>query len=484
VISDVYDYQDAAGGYLYSVVIERTETGKSVKQGVREGESFAWGVNGRPRVLYRLPELVAHLQGGSAKPIYVVEGEKDAESLRALGLVATTNPMGAGKWTEEHTEALQGARCVRVVADRDEPGRAHARAVYAALAPVVDSIELLEPPPDLGEHADVTDLLGAGRSLSELVPLDPPEAAVPFALKVHTAREIAALPDPPAGDLLLGPLLVRGQRTIVGAHTGEGKTTMGLALVAAVALERDFLGWKGSDGRALVLDLEQGLRTVKRRLREADLDRSDTIDYVRVPDGLALDKNVRHRAVLEETLAAGLYDLVYLDPLYKAHAGDSNDERAAVDLMRHLDSLRETFGFALLVATHCRKPQLGSKFSIHDLFGSSGYVRGAEVVLGLQRVRDGFSRLHFLRDRDGDLPIGQRWGLLFSAEEGFRRDPKDGQPSTQERLRELREADREITQTQAAEALGVSDRTVRKYWHADEPDFEHLQLVEGGVEDA
>jgi hypothetical protein len=73
------------------------------------------------------------------------------------------------------------------------------------------------------------------------------------------------------------------------------------------------------------------------------------------------------------------------------------------------------------------------KFSIHDLFGSSAYVRGAEVVLGLRRVSDGYAKLHFLKDRDGDLPISTAWGLLFDQEEGFRRDPNDGV------IRDLRE---------------------------------------------
>jgi hypothetical protein len=48
------------------------------------------------------------------------------------------------------------------------------------------------------------------------------------------------------------------------------------------------------------------------------------------------------------------------------------------------------------------------------------------VVLGLRRVNDGYAKLHFLKDRDGDLPIGAAWGLLFDQYEGFRRDPSDG----------------------------------------------------------
>ena len=60
-------------------------------------------------------------------------------------------------------------------------------------------------------------------------------------------------------------------------------------------------------------------------------------------------------------------------------------------------------------------------------------MRGAEVVLGLQRVRDGYAKLHFLKDRDGDLPIGAAWGLLFDREQGFRRDPNDGKRETDRR---------------------------------------------------
>ena len=225
---------------------------------------------------------------------------------------------------------------------------------------------------------------------------------------------------------LLGPLLLRGQRLVLGAHTGEGKTSMALQIVRALTMQGEFLDWQGSGGRVLVLDAEQGLRTVKRRLREVGLHESDDVDYVRVPDGLALDSDTRHVAEAEQTLERGNYTLVVADPLYKLHTGDSNDEREAVDLMRRFDGWRERFGFALLLPVHCRKPVPGMKFSIHDLFGSSAYVRGAEVVLGLRRVSDGYAKLHFLKDRDGDLPISTAWGLLFDQEEGFRRDPNDG----------------------------------------------------------
>jgi hypothetical protein len=293
------------------------------------------------------------------------------------------------------------------------------------------------------------------------------EARQPTVITVLTARQVCALPDPANSDELLGPAIVRGQRVVLGAHTGHGKTTLALQCVRAAVLGREFLGWQGVGGvRALIIDAEQGLRSIKRRLREARLNDSDLIDYARVPDGLSLDTNQEHIIVVEQILASGDYALVVADPLYKLHSGDSNAEREAVDLMRRLDAWREQSGFALLLPVHCRKPNPGSKFSIHDLFGSSAYVRGAEVVLGLQRLRDGYSKLHFLKDRDGDLPIGAAWGLFFDREQGFRRDPADGKPSTAERLRELRETDPEMTQQQAADALQLSVRTIQRNWHA------------------
>jgi len=283
-------------------------------------------------------------------------------------------------------------------------------------------------------------------------------------LEVTTARDLCALPDPPASGELLGPLLVRGNRLVLGGHTGEGKTTLALSIARAVALGEDFLGWRGAGGRVLVIDAEQGLKTIKRRLREAGLEDTDAIDYARVPDGLSLDTNDEQVAAVDARLAAGDYSLVLADPLYKLSAGDSNDERQAVELMRRFDAWRERYGFALLLPVHCRKPPMGAKFSIHEFFGSSAYLRGAEVVIGLQRVRDGYSRLHYFKDRDGDLPIGEAWGLLFDRDRGFRRDPDDERPKQKadEVIAELLEAQPDMSIEQLMTATGYAERTVRK----------------------
>jgi putative DNA primase/helicase len=258
----------------------------------------------------------------------------------------------------------------------------------------------------------------------------PPER---FELPVLTARELCALPDPPAEDQLLGPLVVRRYRTIVGGATGHGKTEFVLALVHALVEGGEFLGFDCAGGhRVLILDLEQGEVSAKIKLRRAKLAESDLVDYVRWPDGLALDRNLQHVAAVETLLQRGKYAAVALDPHYKAHLGESNSEREVVDLCRRLDAWRTKHGFALILPVHTRKPaEPGSKLTIHDLFGSSALTRGAEVVLGLELKAPGYSRLHFFKDRDGlaDLPTGgEPWGLLFDREHGFRRDPTELEP--------------------------------------------------------
>jgi hypothetical protein len=133
-----------------------------------------------------------------------------------------------------------------------------------------------------------------------------------------------------------------------------------------------------------------------------------------------------------------------------------------------------------VLPVHTRKPVPGLGFSINDIFGSSAFVRGAEVVLGLQFVSDGYSKLHWLKDRDGDLPIGAQWGLLFDREQGFRRDPNDGKRETAEgKIGELLATDPTLTPAQLQEATGYAERTVRRVLKALR-EAEQGELFEAG----
>lgn len=163
-----YDYTDEESALLFQVVRFETEDGsKDFRQRRPDGNGgWTWGLGDARRVLYRLPKVVAAASNGDR--IVVVEGEKDVETLEERGYTATCNPMGSGKWIPEYAEPLREARVV-IVADRDEPGHRHAAQVAASLKGIAASVHIFECP----DHKDISDHLGAGRQLRELVPIYP-----------------------------------------------------------------------------------------------------------------------------------------------------------------------------------------------------------------------------------------------------------------------------------------------------------------------
>src|SRR5579885_1113775 len=108
-----YDYHDNDGKLLFSV--RRYAPQHFVQGHFNQSGQWVWNLQGVPLVLYRLPEL---LKSGNDQ-VWIVEGEKDVDNLRARGLTATCNPMGAGKWRQEYGEWLRG-RDVIVIPDNDD----------------------------------------------------------------------------------------------------------------------------------------------------------------------------------------------------------------------------------------------------------------------------------------------------------------------------------------------------------------------------
>lgn len=196
-----YDYTDEAGTLLYQVV--RLEP-KDFRQRRPDGAGgWTWKLEGVKPVLYRLPELLAAV--AAEDPVYVAEGEKDADALHRAGCVATCNSGGAGKWRPHLAEHLRGVSDVRIIADRDEPGYRHAGQVAASLRSVGAGVRVFEG----AQGKDVSDHLGAGRSLEELVEIDL-EERLRGAAGVHEEPAPAAeAKAPPLTDLGNAERLVR-----------------------------------------------------------------------------------------------------------------------------------------------------------------------------------------------------------------------------------------------------------------------------------
>jgi len=178
-----YDYRDESDITLFQVCrFEKTERQadgterkvKTFRQRHRVNGEWVWKMKGVRRVPYRLPQLLA----AKDKPVWVVEGEKQVDYLVSLGLCATCNPQGAGKWQDEFAESLRD-RDVIIVPDNDPitekggkvscVGREHAETVADSLTGKAKSIHVLGNLPGMEDKWGLDDWLQkGGHTLDEL----------------------------------------------------------------------------------------------------------------------------------------------------------------------------------------------------------------------------------------------------------------------------------------------------------------------------
>jgi len=243
-----YDYRDETGRVLYQAV--RFE-GKVFRQRrVLEDGTTPWGLDGVRLVLYRLPEL---LTANPVFPVFVVEGEKDADRLWSLDVVATTSAMGAGKWRDEYAETLRD-RHVVVIPDNDRPGREHADAVVKSLVGVASSVKLM-PLDGVPEKGDVSDWLDLGHSAfdlqakaAELDSLAKPRPEYP----IRTLADLMAQEHVPNAQILNG-LVWKGKIHWLFARAGTGKTVWSLVKGLHIAAGKPFCGRLVEQGPVLFI---------------------------------------------------------------------------------------------------------------------------------------------------------------------------------------------------------------------------------------
>jgi putative DNA primase/helicase len=263
-VVETYPYHDETGNPLFRIC--RTAS-KGFKAQSYKGGAFVWQKLGETRrVLYNLPAVI------KSEAIIVVEGEKDVETLRKLGLVATTNPFGTGEWDDSYNQFFKNKRVV-ILPDNDDPGRAHGWRIAKSIISVAESIRLIEFP-NLPEKGDVTDYL-ANHTKSDLLKIiretkqltvdKIPQVKSKDADRSETNQTTGAWDKAQAApdfcseeeknvDGLAKDLIVPGAITNVAAPRGIGKTLVAHAVGVAMAKGGYFRGEKINALRVLIVD--------------------------------------------------------------------------------------------------------------------------------------------------------------------------------------------------------------------------------------
>ena len=473
-----YDYIDESGELLFQKLRYIDADGKKTfRQRKPDGQGgWVYALGDTPKILYNLPAVKQGVAGGY--PIWVVEGEKDADTLIEIGIIATTMPGGAGKWLDIHTEALAGAE-VEIIADNDEPGIAHAKLVLSELTKAGCVANIWVAP----KGKDVTEYLAMGGSLDDFLALEmdkptPSPAVEPVAvpptsdafsqartkleaLLVRTdltpqqvlvkAQDIALLAsrDKPVDfgrlvdwdsfinesiddsyDWVIEDILERGERVIVVAAEGVGKTMLArqVAILSGCGIN-PFTYQKMKQIRTLTVDLENPERIIRRTassILNTALDRGyttkPTAQLLVKPSGLDLMK-AEDRMILETAIEEAKPELLVMGPLYKAFIdpGGRTSESVAVEVARYLDHVRDVYKCALWLEHHA---PLGESMTNRQMrpFGSAVWSRWPEFGIALTPDLTGggphiYDVRHFRGARDErPFPTKMRRGKLFPFE--------------------------------------------------------------------
>lgn len=183
-IESVYQYTDETGKLLFEVVRFVQKTFRQRRPDGKGG--YIYNIDGVRIVLYNLPKVIA------SDILFICEGEKDCDNLAKLGLTATTNPQGAGKWREEFSQYLSGKNVI-IICDNDEAGKRHGHDVAQKLNGHAKSIKLIKQLPGVPHKGDVSDWLKiAGNDKPKLLEL---AKDAPMWTSVTEVTEVTVTPE-------------------------------------------------------------------------------------------------------------------------------------------------------------------------------------------------------------------------------------------------------------------------------------------------
>jgi len=350
-----YDYTDEHGKLLYQVL---RYAGKDFKQRKPDGKGqWIWKLGEVRRVLYHLPEIIP------AELVLVVEGEKDVECARKLGLVATTNPGGANKWKPQYSETLKSKQVI-IIPDADPPGRQHAHEIALSLVHKASSIKMLtfDGAKDLSEWVERGGT--ADQLLAEIATSPEWKEAQPVGgplAEEYSCSEFLAADFSDSEQPLLAGLINRRSRTLIIGKPKMMKSLLAFDIAFEAACGFRVLGRYASENgvRSMYAQFEDPRGQVKVRLKKFitshnNMQPSDGMFHIFIGRGFDLMEQ-GSRTQLEIAIKKFQPELLVLDVMRSLFVGDINKTADVRPFLEYLDTLCERFKCALMLVHYTAK---------------------------------------------------------------------------------------------------------------------------------
>lgn len=353
------------------LVVKRLENdeGKRFVQQLPNGARPSSDPDFKP-IPYRLERIAA---AQSSAPVFVVEGEKCVHAAESLGLLATCNPMGAGKWTDDMSPYLAGRRVV-VVPDNDVAGDAHARKVIASLQGIAAEIRRVDLP-GLPHKGDIADWVEAGGDKAQLIELC--KAAAPT-VEIVTPLRALSLADlmrrQPSG-FLIDKLVPAASLTAIYGEPGSYKTFLVLDMMLSLAHGAPFHGVE-LERQLVVYVAGEGVGGLRKRVGAWHAARNrDPADasFILIEEPVPLREEGGIEALMQtiDMLRGELQPVcIVYDTLARCMSGDENSAQDMGDAIKAVDAVRAHYSGSTALLVH------------HQGKAAERGMRGSSALLG------------------------------------------------------------------------------------------------------
>jgi len=400
-----YFYRNASGGVAYEII---RKPGKDFLQRSKQADG-SWKFKGPEKKLpYQLDRLL-ELPRGSR--VWVVEGEKDADRLWSLGLPATCNPGGAGKWKTLDAETVKMAfagQDIVILPDDDSPGQKHAVDVSERLQGVSRSQTVLdlhwrEGMPERGKGGDVSNWLDSGGTLEDLQSLAKGNQPKPL-ITLISPSDAAALKPP---EWIVHSQIPESAVVVLYGPSGCGKSFLILDILAHVALRTPWWNIVVRGGPVAYIVAEGGPQAMGKRIRawsqwgtRPPIDKLDGELFL-IPEPVQI---VDQATALIEILKPLELKIVVFDTVSRCAVG--KEENSAKDMGEVIDrasKIRDQTGATVLLVHHVGKDESRGPRGSYTIMGNVDTVLrmdkitgGRESILMVEKQRDGEAGQRFL----------------------------------------------------------------------------------------
>jgi hypothetical protein len=361
-------------------------------------------------VPYKLPDLQQATAAG--RVVYITEGEKAADALGSLGVVATTSHAGSGSWNPELNQYFTGANVV-IVPDNDVSGWSYATKVVEALLPVAKSVRVLDlrleqPKEDAfeyvtkygGDRQELASMAKACAPITQIYQVQPPdrltfqpEAEASQSESAQKSRFLVeswdSIKDEPV-EWLIEDIIPKKAFVALYAPPASYKSFIALDMAEAIATGRDWMGKAVKQSGVVLYIAGEGHGGLGARIKACKI-KNDS------PDGAPLyviraQINLRSSQEDFDNLISAINDLletvgeklqmIVLDTLMRMSGGGFN-ENSSEDMggfITQAGKLQAFYDCALLVIHH------SGKDVTKGLRGHSSLLGAVDTELEINRL--------------------------------------------------------------------------------------------------